>query len=108
MSDPVKAIVRRLRRRCADWAEIELDHGTTEAWNSLLFDGGRHRIDLRLRGAAVATALDALPAELDAADFTIPGHLIAELRLVHQEHGDGEATVQLEALTIAADRAISV
>lgn len=108
MSDPVKAIARRLHHCCRPFAELVLDHGESEDWRSLLFDGGRHCLDLRLRGDGLEQALDALPAWIAAADFTIAGHLIADIRLVSVERRDDEALVRLEALTIADDVAVSV
>ena len=108
MSDPVKAIARRLRHCCAPFAELLLDHGESEDWPSLLFDGGRHRIDLRLRGDGVDRAIDALPLWIAAPDFTIAGHLIVEIKLVSVERRDAEALLRLEVLTVADSLAVSV
>lgn len=100
MSDPVKAIANRIRHRCASLAETHLNHAESEGWQSLLFDGGRHRIDLRVSGARLDEALDALRAEVEVADFTIPGHLVADIQLANIRRNAGEALVRLEALTI--------
>lgn len=108
MSDPVRTIARRLQDSCKPFAELLLDHSESEDWHSLLFDGGRHRLDLRLRGQDVDGALDALPGWIAAPDFTINGHLIADIRLVSIDRRDDEATVRLEALTIADGLAVSV
>jgi hypothetical protein len=108
MSDPVKAITRHLHTVCKPFAELLLDHGESEDWHSLLFDGGRHRLDLRLRGKDVDAALDALPGWVAAPDFTINGHLIADIKLVSIDRRDDEAIAHLEALTIADHLAVSV
>nr|WP_047167994.1 hypothetical protein [Sphingomonas sp. Y57] len=108
MSDPVKAIARHLRHCCAPFAELVVDRADSEDWHSLLFDGGRHHLDVRLRGDDVAMALDALPAWIAAADFTIAGHLIADITLVSVERRDKEALLRLEALTLADSLAVSV
>lgn len=108
MSDPVKAIVRRLHHNCRPFAELTLDQGRSEQWNSLLFDGGRHRLDLCLRGSGREEVLDALPVWIADEGFTIPGHLIADIRLVSIDHRNDHTGLCLEALTIADDQAVSV
>lgn len=108
MSDPAKAIARRLHHCCQPFAELLLDRSESEDWHSLLFDGGRHRLDLRMRGVAVERALDALPAWIAAPDFTIAGHLIADLKLISVERRGDEAALRLEALTVADSLAVSV
>lgn len=108
MSDPVKAIVRRLHHNCRPFAELTLDHGESEEWNSLLFDGGRHRLKLCLRGSGREEVVDALPVWIADEGFTIPGHLIADIRLVAVNHGDDHTELRLEALTIADHHAVSV
>lgn len=107
MSDPIKAISRHLHQRCAPWAEMIVDRSDSEDWHSLLFDGGRHQFALRLIGDDLEPGLKALPGWIEAADFSIAGHLIADLKLVALDRQAGQALLALEALTIADQPGLS-
>lgn len=67
MTDPVKAIARRIGHRCRRFAVTEIRSERSTPWRSLLFDGGRHHIELSLRGDGVDAALTALEDEIAAA-----------------------------------------
>lgn len=107
MSDPVKAIARRLNRMCSPFAQLILDRSRSEDWQSLLFDGGRHHLDLTLVGNDLDDILGALPAWVAADDFTISGHLIADIKLIIVDRQEQHATLALEALTIADRQGVS-
>lgn len=100
MSDPAKAIVNLIRHRCSPLATAKLHHSESEPWRSLLFDGGRHRIEMRVSGAGVTEALDRLQAQMGAEEFAIPGNLIVDITLADIRHDGGDACVRLNALTI--------
>lgn len=100
MSDPVKAIVRRLRQCCEAHAPLRLERSHSRAWQSLLFDGSRHDIRVGLSGSGIDLALAELRAALAEPDFAIPGHIVADLRLVTVDRAGDDASVGLEALTI--------
>lgn len=102
MSDPVKGIANRIKRRCDALAPTVLRHASSDPWRSVLFDGGHHRIELSMRGDLIAEALDALREEIEVDDFAIPGHLVAEIRLAAIHREDDEALVTLDALTITS------
>jgi hypothetical protein len=103
MTDPVKAIARRIGRRCAPLAATEVRDGRSTQWRSLLFDGARHRIELGLSGDRAEEALDVLEEVIGDADFFIAGHLVAELRVASVSRSGGDLLVTLDALTIEAD-----
>lgn len=100
MSDPVKAITRHIRQRCGGLADLSLERADSDPWQSLLFDGGRHHIALRLEGDYIEEAICALRDEVSAPDFAIPGHLVAEISVAAIERSPGQALVKLDALTI--------
>lgn len=99
MSDPVRIIARRLGRCCAPLAIATLDDRRSEPWQSLLFDGGRHSFALRLDGAGLDDAVAAIRDEI-AADFAVPGHVVADIRVVGVDRDDRQTVVSFEALTI--------
>jgi hypothetical protein len=81
---------------------VEVELLAYSEWASVTFAGARHSVQIALEGpgsvGAAADFLDALP-ELD---FTICGHIVADVALVAEERGgDGDyAVLELEALTI--------
>lgn len=102
MTDAVKAITGRIRRRCGDLADLLLEGSDSASWQSLLFDGGRHRIAIRLGGDRVDAAIEALRDEIAAPDFEIPGHVVAEINITAIDRDAGDAVIRLDALTIQA------
>lgn len=102
MSDPVKAIARSIGGRCTPFATTAIRHRRSAQWQSLLFDGARHRIGLAVRGERRDKALAAVRDAVSAGDLAISGHLIVDLRIADVECGDEEALVTLEALTVEA------
>lgn len=102
MADAVKAIAGRIRRRCGDLADLLLEGSDSAPWQSLLFDGGRHRIAIRLDGEKVDEAIEALCDEITAPGFEIPGHVVAEINVTGIDRDAGHAVVRLDALTIQA------
>lgn len=100
MADPVKAIANRLRRRCGGLAKLSLEAGESEAWRSLLFDGGRHHFALSFDGERIDEAISAICEEIDSSDFSIPGHLVAELKVAAIERHASHALIRLDAMTI--------
>lgn len=102
MSDPVKAIAGRIRRRCAALATTTISQQSSVPWQSLLFEGGRHHIALSISGERVNEAINAIRDEIAAADFAISGHVIAEIRMTDIDRSGEDTLVTLDALTIEA------
>ncbi len=105
MSDPVKAIARHVQRHCASFATTMIHERHSDRWQSLLFDGARHRIALAISGERIDEALAAIRNEIDDDRFSISGHLIAEIRVANIDRSDSNALVTLDALTIEAESA---
>ncbi|KKC27412.1 hypothetical protein [Sphingomonas sp. SRS2] len=100
MTDPIKAITGRIRRRCGSLADLSLEQGISDPWQSLLFDGGRHHIALRLDGERIDEAIVALQDEVGVPDFVIPGHLVAEISVAAIDRCADHALIKLDAVTI--------
>ncbi len=102
--DATVALLRALRERIGDDADVLVERVTSKAWVSATFTGARHMVDLRLSGAAADAAADALLDNLDEAEFRLRGHILADIGLVSQRrYGlDGAIVValSLEALTV--------
>ncbi len=84
-------IVRAVRAQAGGMTVI-LSAETTP-WASMTLTGARHRIALRLAGAAEAGRLAAM---LPEHDFALPGHLVADIGAVAAE-GD---CLRFDALTL--------
>ncbi|MET0377172.1 MAG: hypothetical protein ABW128_23300 [Rhizorhabdus sp.] len=100
MSDAIRAITGRIRRRCGALAGLSLEQSASDPWQSLLFDGGRHQVTLRLDGDRIEEAIVALQDEIGVPDFIIPGHLVAEINVAGIDRCAGHALVRLDAVTI--------
>ena len=72
-------------------------------WQSLTFVGERHAIGLRIGGLDAAAIATRVPQGIEDAEFTIPGHIVADVLITSppRDDGDGSISVELEALTIA-------
>jgi hypothetical protein len=91
----------QLRRAlCANFADFEVESLESQAWASITFSGERHRLVLRLDGPEAAAAADAFLPGLAEREFTLRGHILADISLVAQERGADLVRLTLEALTI--------
>lgn len=72
-------------------------------WQSLTFVGERHAFRFRIAGPAADEAVRNLTCGLRHAEFSIPGHIVADIALVGgpEPSSDGSLSLELEALTIA-------
>lgn len=72
-------------------------------WQSLTFIGERHRFRFRISGPKSAEAARTLIHGLENVEFSIPGHIVADIIVSGepQTDADGSVMVQIEALTIS-------
>jgi hypothetical protein len=71
-------------------------------WQSLTFVGERHRFNMRLTGPEAKAGADRLCRGLDDAEFSLAGHLVADIGVAGgpDVQSDGSVLVEIEALTI--------
>jgi hypothetical protein len=93
LADRVRSAVLRL----ADGAGRVLTH-EERAWASITFAGTRHELVLRFEGIAEVDAGERLIERFEDADFTIPGHLVADAIITVVDHQFGSS----ETLTVTA------
>lgn len=92
------------RAICATFAESVGPHAvetTSEEWASITFSGERHRLAVRLTGAGAPAAVDAFLHGIEEREFTLPGHIVADVALVSVQLEAEAVTLVLEVLTIA-------
>ena len=79
---------------------LEIAASTWRRWASATFVGARHSIVVR---ASASAAFDAWLGGLCEAEFSIAGHLVADLRLVAVERSPEVVEAVLEILTVEVD-----
>ncbi len=74
----------------------------SRSWASVTFAGARHELTFRIAGEGAAEAADEFIHHLEAKEFELRGHVMADIALVSEERKDGEdwVRISLEALTV--------
>ena len=82
--------------------ELTLEEIKSRSWASATFTGARHELSFRIEGAGALGAADDFLGNLEAREFTLRGHIMADIALVSEERRDGEDCVRIsiEALTV--------
>ena len=104
MSAAAAGLLRGLLNRAGvDRDRILLIEFRSTSWNSLTFDGERHRISLRIPAPDAERTLDLLIRGLEDAEFAIAGHVVADIAVAGSPapQPDGSILLDLEALTVA-------
>jgi hypothetical protein len=102
-ADATTGLLRALRQafirdKFGKFIAVEEVH--SREWASITFNGARHQITLRLEGEGAEAAADRFAAGLDAAEFRLRGHIVADLVLVGREPAGDGVRLRLEALTV--------
>ena len=80
-------------------ATVAIERHRAVAWHSATFTGDRHELMLAGRSDP---RLDAWLDSLDADALALPGHVLAELRVVARAREAGATHARLEGVTVAA------
>jgi hypothetical protein len=80
---------------------IFLIEASSTDWQSLTFTGEQHLLVLRIGGASAESLANALTDGLADAEFSIPGHIVADIAAFPAtKEPDGSILVRIEALTV--------
>jgi hypothetical protein len=103
MSRAAAALLRALIARSGvNRDRILLSDADSTDWQSLTFTGEQHRLLLHVLGRDAESAYLRLTDGLEDADFSLPGHIVADIRAERRSAtGDGSIIIAVEALTIA-------
>ena len=108
MRPPLSRVATVLLRQLLDRAEVPREavlirQFRSTDWHSLTYEGERHEISLRLPAPSAARAAARLADGLEDAEFSLPGHIVADiaLREAPAVEPDGSIGIEIEALTIA-------
>ena len=74
----------------------------SRGWASALFEGGQHRLTIRLDGPGAAAAADAFLEGIAEREFALDGHILADIVPVRDSRdADGlNVSLTLDALTV--------
>ena len=106
MSPAASALLRVLIARSGvARTRILLTDAHSTDWQSLTFNGERHHLALRVTGADSAGPAARMCEGLEEAEFSIPGLIVADIRVVDgaRRCPGGATELLIEALTISAD-----
>jgi hypothetical protein len=101
--DSGSALLRAIRDPLESEAAFVLEEVRSRSWASVTFAGARHELAFRLEGDGAEAVAARFVAGLDAAEFALPGHVLADIALVDEERRPGWVRLSLEALTVEAD-----
>jgi hypothetical protein len=99
-TDAATALLRAVRAHFAVIAGFVVEEIRSRAWASVTFAGARHELAFRVEGEGAGEAAGRFLSGLDARDFELHGHLLADISLVAEERRPGLARIRLEALTV--------
>lgn len=103
LSPAAAGLLRALVARVGvDRDRILLTEFRSTDWQSLIFIGERHEMELRVTGPDADHLADMLTSDLADAEFAIPGQIVAGIGLERPSthNPDGSVSLNLEALTI--------
>ena len=98
--DAHRMLIKALEARAGGAPQATVAAARSEAWASATFRGARHMIGLRLAGDGAHDRAARLAGEIDAIEFELPGHLVADITVVGREDGAEGIALQIEALTV--------
>jgi len=98
--DATSALLRAVQAMLASAERFVLEEVRSRSWASVTFAGARHELSFRLEGAGAEDAAARFVSGLEAAEFPLRGHVVADIVLVGEERRPGCARLSLEALTV--------
>jgi hypothetical protein len=103
LSPATSGLLRALIQRgnCPRDRILLTEHRSVD-WQSLTFTGERHELQFRITGPGAAEIAAAIAGGIEDAEFTITGHLVADIACAgdRNEASDGSVMLRIEALTI--------
>ena len=100
MADAHDELLRALQGRIGSATPLEIHSARSEAWASATFSGSRHSFALALSGPEAAATTTRLAARLEAIEFDLPGHLVADIAITQRTDEADHSAFSIEALTV--------
>jgi hypothetical protein len=93
-------LLRAIRVHFVHFGGFVLEEIRSRRWASVTFQGARHELVFRLEGEGAEDAAARFLSGVNARDFKLRGHLVADVSPVSEERRPGWARIHLEALTV--------
>lgn len=103
VTDAATALLQAVRLNIVNFMNFTgfaLDEIRSRRWASVTFQGARHELAFRLEGEGAEEVARRFLSGLDARNFALRGHLVADISLMAQERRPGLARIRLEVLTV--------
>lgn len=100
MADAHDVLLRALKARLGNRHHLEVRAARSESWSSATFSGSRHSFALTLSGPTAAMAAARFADGLDAIEFQLPGHLVADIAITERADSPDRSAFTIEALTV--------
>jgi hypothetical protein len=101
VTDSATALIRAVRARFAlQGVDFAIEELRSRSWASVTFAGARHELAFRVEGERAEDAAGCFLGGLDAAEFSLRGHMLADIALVSEERRPDRVRIALEALTV--------
>lgn len=100
LNDATSALLRAVRLNLHSFGGFVLEEIVSRSWASVTFSGARHELAFRLEGDGAEQAAARFLADLEAAEFELRGHVLADIALLSEERRPGQVRIRLEALTV--------
>lgn len=100
MTDSTTALIQAIRVSFANLAGFAVEEIRSRSWASVTFTGARHELAFRIAGVGAEMAAERFVSGLEAAEFQLRGHILADIALVEEERGADQARIRIEALTV--------
>ena len=81
-------------------SDAVLEETSSRDWASVTFTGARHKMALRIEGPDAGERADRFCNRLDAAEFELRGHVVADIVLAAREEIPEGIRLRIEALTV--------
>lgn len=98
--DAATALRRAICATFATFPGFTFEEIGSRAWASATFTGARHELCIRLEGKGAENAAASFLSGLEAAEFHLRGHLLADIALLFEERREACVRLGLEALTV--------
>jgi len=96
--DPLPRLLAQLTDRAGGLVTVE--RATSRPWASALFQGRRHVVMLHLTGPDASGRRTRFATGLEEAEWTLPGHFVADITIDDQRSCPKGEWIELSALTI--------
>lgn len=100
INDSTTAFLRAVRMNFMNFDHFVIEEIRTRSWASATFAGARHELTFRVEGDGAEEVADGFLATLEAAEFTLRGHIMADIAEVSREGLPDGIRISLEALTV--------